>query len=436
MTPSTSSSPAPERSQPLGLRLGVLSSLYASQGLPFGFFSHAVPVLLSREHPPSLVGLSSLLAIPWALKFLWAPWFDRVHSERFGRRRVLLVPLQLATVLALVVLGLLEPSTQHLTPLLVGFFVVSLTCASQDIATDALALDVLSPRERGLGNGVQVGAYRLGMIAGGGGLLALVDDLGYREAFFAMAAMVLLASGSLLVMREPREPREPGAQEAASLGGLALLRSFATRADARSIVGLLVAYKLGDALAAGMTTRFLVKQGLDTADIALSRGLVGGLASAAGALGVGLLLRSWPRKRALLLSASLQAAAVLAYLAISVARPVGSGLPMLPLELYYAASIVEHLFGGAATAALFTRMMDACRPEARATDFTVQASILVGVTGLGLAASGFVVGALGHTAHFALSSALALFALPIVAKLATEPANAQPSSPAATARDA
>ena len=134
MTPSTSSSPAPERSQPLGLRLGVLSSLYASQGLPFGFFSHAVPVLLSREHPPSLVGLSSLLAIPWALKFLWAPWFDRVHSERFGRRRVLLVPLQLATVLALVVLGLLEPSTPHLTPLLVGFFVVSLTCASQDIA--------------------------------------------------------------------------------------------------------------------------------------------------------------------------------------------------------------------------------------------------------------------------------------------------------------
>jgi predicted MFS family arabinose efflux permease len=434
MPPSTSSSQAEERPQPLGLRLGVLSSLYASQGLPFGFFSHAVPVLLSREHPPSLVGLSSLLAIPWGLKFLWAPWFDRVHSERFGRRRVLLVPLQLATVVALVVLGLLEPSTQHLTPLLVGFFVVSLTCASQDIATDALALDVLSPRERGLGNGVQVGAYRLGMIAGGGGLLALVDDLGYREAFFTMAAMVLLASGGLLVMREPSAP-EP-TEGAARAGGFALLQSFATRRDAGSIVALLVAYKLGDALAAGMTTRFLVKQGLDTADIALSRGLVGGLASVVGALGVGLLLRSWPRARALLLSATLQAVAVLVYLALSIARPVGSDVPRLPLELYYAASIAEHLFGGAATAALFTRMMDACRSEARATDFTVQASILVGVTGLGLAASGFIVGAVGHTAHFAVSAALALLALPIVARLATEPANAQPASPASTARDA
>lgn len=434
MPPPPSSSPAEERPQPLGLRLGVLSSLYASQGLPFGFFSHAVPVLLSREHPPSLVGLSSLLAIPWGLKFLWAPWFDRVESERFGRRRVLLLPLQLATVVALVALGLLEPSTQHLTPLLVGFFVVSLTCASQDIATDALALDVLSPRERGLGNGVQVGAYRLGMIAGGGGLLALVDDLGYREAFFAMAAMVLLASGGLVLLREPRVA-EP-AKDAAPAGGFALLRSFATRPDARSILGLLVAYKLGDALAAGMTTRFLVKQGLGTADIALSRGLVGGLASAAGALGVGLLLRSWPRARALVVSASLQAAAVLAYLALSVACPVGSDLPMLPLELYYAASIVEHLFGGAATAALFTRMMDACRPEARATDFTVQASILVGVTGLGLAASGFVVGALGHTAHFALSAGLALLALPVVARLAAEPAVSATADPSPTARDA
>jgi MFS transporter, PAT family, beta-lactamase induction signal transducer AmpG len=426
MPPSPSSSPAPERSQPLGLRLGVLSSLYASQGLPFGFFSHAVPVLLSRDHPPSLVGLSSLLAIPWGLKFLWAPWFDRVKSERFGRRRVLLVPLQLATVVALVVLGLLEPSTKHLTPLLVGFFVVSLTCASQDIATDALALDVLAPRERGLGNGVQVGAYRLGMIAGGGGLLAIVDDLGYREAFFAMAAMVLLASGGLFVMREPRVH---GEHAHAGAGGFALLRSFATRPDARAIVVLLVAYKLGDALAAGMTTRFLVKQGLDTSDIALSRGLVGGLASVAGALGIGLLLRSWPRRRALVMSATLQALAVLVYLAISLARPVGSESRMLPLEVYYAASIVEHLFGGAATAALFTRMMDACRPDARATDFTVQASILVGVTGLGLALSGFVVGAVGHTAHFALSAALAVLTLPVVAKLSREPADLELRAP-------
>jgi MFS family permease len=417
----TGGGPAEPRPQPLGLRLGVLSSLYGSQGLPFGFFSHAVPVLLSRDHPPTLVGLSSLLAIPWGLKFLWAPLVDRVGPSRFGRRRVVLLPLQLATVVALVVLGLLEPSTQHLAPLLAGFFVVSLTCATQDIATDALALDVLSRRERGLGNGVQVGAYRLGMIAGGGGLLAIVDDLGYREAFFAMAALVAIATLALVFLREPSEPPAEDAERAPAPTVLALLRGFASRPDAARIVALLVAFKLGDALAAGMTTRFVVKQGLSTADVALSRGLVGGVASALGALAAGLALRWWSRRRALVVSGTLQALAITAYLALALARPEGAARPAA-LTAFYAASVAEHLCGGAATAALFTRMMDQCREQARATDFTVQASILVGVTGVGLAASGFVVQALGHAGHFALSALLAVAALPLVARWSDDPA--------------
>src|SRR5512139_741681 len=107
------------------LRLAALAFLYFAQGLPFGFFSHAVPTLLNREHPPEIVGLSSLLAIPWGLKFLWAPFVDRVHGEKLGPRRTVILPLQTATVLALVVIGSLRVSSTELLPLLVGFVVVS-----------------------------------------------------------------------------------------------------------------------------------------------------------------------------------------------------------------------------------------------------------------------------------------------------------------------
>jgi PAT family beta-lactamase induction signal transducer AmpG len=51
-------------------RFLVLAFLYMAQGLPFGFFSHAVPVLLNRTHPAELVGLSGLLGAPWAFKFV------------------------------------------------------------------------------------------------------------------------------------------------------------------------------------------------------------------------------------------------------------------------------------------------------------------------------------------------------------------------------
>lgn len=72
-------------------KAGVLATLYLSQGLPYGLFSQAVPALL-RQQGVSLaaIGLSTLLAIPWGLKFLWAPWIERSVGARGQRRRGIL----------------------------------------------------------------------------------------------------------------------------------------------------------------------------------------------------------------------------------------------------------------------------------------------------------------------------------------------------------
>jgi len=399
-------------------RLGVLASLYLAQGLPFGFFSHAVPVLLNRSHPPQIVGLSSLLAIPWALKFLIGPYVDRVGGGGpRGRRRVIL-PLQALTVSALVVLGLTRPSEDHLTPLLVGFFIVSLFSAAQDVATDALAIDLLDEKERGRGGAVQAGAYRAGMIAGGGGILAAIAYLGFREAFFLMALIVALASVPALVSRETRlaPPARATDAPASTVRGRALLSTFFRRADAWRIVAMLVCFKLGDALCAGMVTRWFVKQGLSTADVATTRGLAGGAAAIAGALLGGYLYRALGRKPSLIVCAALQAGAIAMYVTLDAAHPILIQPQPMPIWIYYGASVVEHVFGGAATAVLFARMMDLCRDEARATDFTVQSCILVAVTGLGLLASGFVVKATTLSGLFVVAT-LAGIVAPVGVKL-------------------
>ncbi len=88
-------------------KLALLASLYLSQGLPFGFFTVALPVVM-RQEGLSLpaVSLANLLALPWALKFLWAPLLDRHGSTRIGRRRSWILPLQAASIL--VVVGLVS----------------------------------------------------------------------------------------------------------------------------------------------------------------------------------------------------------------------------------------------------------------------------------------------------------------------------------------
>lgn len=89
------------------MKLGLLTSLYLSQGLPFGFFTQTLPVLL-RKQGMSLpdIGLANPLALPWALKFLWAPLMDRYGSERLGRRRGYILPRQCLS--AALLLGTLQ----------------------------------------------------------------------------------------------------------------------------------------------------------------------------------------------------------------------------------------------------------------------------------------------------------------------------------------
>ncbi|MCS6912722.1 MAG: MFS transporter [Myxococcota bacterium] len=373
-------------------KLGLLSTLYFSQGLPYGFFTQALPVLL-RQQAVSLpaIGLSHLLALPWALKFLWAPAVDRLYWPRLGRRRSWIVPLQLLASLTLAALSQLPPQG-GLAPLLAAVLVCNLLAATQDVATDGLAVDLLSEGERGPGNGVQVAGYRVGMIAGGGLLLVLHDRLGWQGSFLTMAGLLLLATLPVLWLREGRATAAPGVAVRAAL--LALLR----RPGAWPWLGVLGLYKTGEALASGMLRAFLVDRGLGLREVGLMLGGVGFGMGLLGALLGGLLAGRLGRMRALRLLGVVQALSVLGYAAVAFRT---TGLPAL-----YAVCALEHLASGMATAALFTAMMDVCRLETGATDYTLQASAVVCATGLAAALSGYCAAALGYGAHFLVSTAL------------------------------
>src|SRR5690606_22743044 len=76
--------------------------------------------------------------------------------------------------------------------LFVAVFGFNLIAASQDVVTDGLSVRMLSAKERGLANAIQVGAYRLGMILGGGLLLWLFARTGWQTMFLVMAALLAI----------------------------------------------------------------------------------------------------------------------------------------------------------------------------------------------------------------------------------------------------
>lgn len=362
-------------------RLGVLTLLYVAQGLPFGFFTQALPVRM-REDGVSLgaIGFASLLAAPWALKGILAPLVDA-----YGSRRAWIVPLQLGAVIVLLVASYLPPE-RALVPVLIAVFLSNALAAAQDVATDALAVDVLAPKERGLGNGLQVAGYRVGMMLGGGALLIVLGTIGWGAALRLLALGTAITTLPLLMTREAARKPMPRVRFAGIASGL-------SRPHALPWLVLLVIYKLGDAIATAMLRPMIVDRGLGAAEVGVLLGQVGFGAGLLGALLGGSLVRKLGRGRSLVLFGVLQA--------------IGIGAYALPVPLSLAIGF-EHLAGGMATAALFTCMMDACRAELAATDYAVQASVVVIATGLGAALSGLIAEAAGYAGCFTFAAAVAL----------------------------
>ena len=384
--------------------LTLLGTLYFAQGVPFGFFTQALPVVL-RESGYSLVQISAagVLFLPWGLKFLWAPYVDR-----YGTRRRWLLTLQSAAAAIALALSFLDLSST-LQWLFLGIFVMNAVSATQDIATDGIAVRTLSVAQRGLGNGLQVGAYRIGMVCGGGVLLWLFSFAGWRALFVAMAALLLIATIPVWLMRGQLSAADAAGEQDADAAGerdevdaparLAITWWYRLRRPGMfAFIALIIGFKFGNSMGSALVRPFLSDSGLTLGQIALVEGGVSSVAALGGAaLGAWLSFR-YGRRNALLVGGVSQTLSLGLYVAASMG--IG-GFPLL-----VTANITEHVLGGAATVAVFALMMDASEKRFAGSDYTLIACAVVFAQGAAGLAAGVVGDLFGYTAMF--GSALVL----------------------------
>jgi hypothetical protein len=106
--------------------LVVLWVLYFVQGLPFGFQSKSLPLLL-RERGFTLrhIGYANLLSVPWTCKFLVSPFVDRWGvGSPWGHRKIWILPMQCCLIVACLLAAAIfvrwpppAPLAQTLSPL-------------------------------------------------------------------------------------------------------------------------------------------------------------------------------------------------------------------------------------------------------------------------------------------------------------------------------
>ena len=386
--------------------LAGIGSLYVAQSVIGGLTWTGLPAIMRDAGVPlDRIGLVSLIALPWVLKFLWAPAVERFRLPPFGRNRsgVIVLAGGLVCILGLIAVGLLDPSAP--LPIFLGLTLVALAASTVDIACDGFAVQSLAEKHHGWGNAAQVGGAYLGSALGGGLFLYVAGISGWQAASFAMAGLLCLLGLPFLLGIAHRLPEETR-PHIPSLAA-ALRRSNLRR-------GLLVAavYVGAQKMALGMIGPFLVDAGLDLSMIGLVNG-IGSLFVGFGlALAGGLFVRIWGIRAVLLLALALQSVCLICFAAAATVGPFPASLLMI---LAIGSSSAVLALGFVALYAQFMRWSD---PRQAGVDFTLFQCMDALVSMAGGVIAGQVAHFLGYGVFFACAAALAILAIPLMAAIA------------------
>ena len=387
-------------------KVGVIGALYFSQGIPNGFFRHTVPVVF-RDSGVSLEQIALFypaLYTPWMLKFLWTILVDRFHSEKQGKYRSWIIPLQLVT--AGVMAGLAQWQLGGPIGMFVlGVLLINVFSSMQDVSTDGHAITLLRHGERGWGNAIQVGTFWLGYVVGGGLILMLFGTLGWSNLLFAMAVIYILATIPIALNRPTRTASQPSSPtQAKSWGGII---EFIRQPKVLRIFALIAAFRLLEGFIRAILPTMLKDWGMGFEQIGFLLGVAAPIAALAGAIVAGGLANRLGRLNSLLIFGGLQAASALGYLLLTAkgtAPPTQFILPVI---------VIDHFISGMTTVALFSIMMDWSRKTHGGTDYTCMDCVGVFAMMFGAGLSYWLASEGGYGMSFGV--ALALIGLSVFA---------------------
>jgi PAT family beta-lactamase induction signal transducer AmpG len=380
-------------------------------------FSCGLPLLLTlsvlqawmKEEGVDLtvIGLMALVGLPYTVKFLWAPLLDRFTLPFLGRRRGWLLAAQAALIVSIAGLGLTDPGNR---PWMVAFaaFLVTFFSASQDIVADAYRREDLSDDELGLGSALYINGYRVGMLAASGGGLILADHVPFSVVYLVMAGCLLPGVLTTLLAPEPPAPEgRPGSLREAVMDPLA---EYLRRRGAIWMLAFILFYKLGDTIAAAMTTPFYLDMGFTKTEIGAVVKLFGFWATIGGSLLGGVVMLRFGIHRSLWVFGALQALSTAGFALLA---RLGHSVPALSAVIGF-----ENLTGGMGTAAYAAFMASITHRRFTATQYALLTSLMGVPRVVASAPAGFVAEMVGWETFFIACTLIAVPGMLLLLKFA------------------
>ncbi len=294
-----------------------------SSGFPFAMIGATLTTRLAQDGlQKSTVTAFALTFLAYNFKWAWAPIVDTVTLPiigRFGQRRSWLWMIGLAVMAAVAFLGSLDPAAD-LYMVAVAAIMVGVAGATFDIIIDAYRIELLEPRQLGVGSGMSQYGWRIGAAAAGGLALWLADDFGWAFAYAACAAFALPAMSVGLLFGEPARHRPPPEKRTfgeAIINFIKPLTEFLRRDGALVVLLFVLVHKIGDTLA-NLTLRLLFEDlGYSNKEIAVYDVGLGFWALLAGVFVGGVMYARLGMKRSVMISLILMAISNVSFAALA-----------------------------------------------------------------------------------------------------------------------
>jgi PAT family beta-lactamase induction signal transducer AmpG len=359
--------------------VSVVLQSFAS-GLPLGLVWIAIPTWMTQAGVDiKVVGLFTLAQVPWTFKFLWSPLMDRYPPPFMGRKRGWIFIAQVALLgLGLWLAAVSDP------PISVGMIgalslAMGLAAATQDIALDAYAVEVLRREEQGAAVGARTAMYRAAMFLSGGLSITLASDfdlnlfglhVGHWSGSWKIVNYLMAACWiPLLVVtwKSPEPDVAPDPPKSLKQAVWEPFLGFLAQHRALEILAFVVLYKLSDNLTQALTRPFLVQIGFDATDVGVVTGTISLVATLVGTFLGGLFTNSLGLGRALWIFGFFQIFSNLGYALVA---QVGANKPVM-----YAAVAFELGSTGLGSGAFGVLLLRLTQKRFSATQFALLSSL-------------------------------------------------------------
>ena len=381
--------------------------LGVSSGFGFAMIAATLTTRLAQDGiKKSAVTAFAFTFLAFNFKWLWAPLVDTVRIPglgRYGQRRAWLWLSGALVMMAVVFLGSVDPKTS-LPTVAAAAILVGVLAATNDVIIDAYRIELLEPRQLGVGAGMSQYGWRIG--SAGAASLALVvaaradwSMAYYTCALFALPAMIAGAVMGEPVRRRP-PPKVPGVLQAI-VAYFSPLTEFLKREGAVVVLLFVLIHKIGDTLA-NLTLRLLFDDlGYTNDEIAFYDVFIGFIAFLVGIFVGGALYARAGMKRAVLVSLVLMAVSNFSFAALAAAGHSNLGMA--------AAIGFENFASGIGGVTVVAYLSALCNLRFTATQYALL-SALASIAGRFLTGTtaGALIEAMGYVSFYLLTTAIAI----------------------------